>query len=129
MERSSFCPARHWGKKEITKDASRQRGIADSGEGGTEVSGFQKPPHKMPGEVYNAMKGLGKPERAVFSFPVPAVCTQHPLTVEEDIPKDQREIQSPGSWGRDHTTGQECFTSETTNPGPSLQLKSHLWKV
>lgn len=132
MGRSSFCPASHWGKKKYPRMAPG-RGVfqKDSGgEGSTEVSGFQKPP---PGELEDAMKDLWKAEGEVF---LPCPCSLHPapsVTVEgwEPSQRTRGRSRAPGagamqSW--DHTMGQESFTSETTNPGCSLHLKSHLWR-
>lgn len=128
MERSSFCPASHWGEKKYPRTAPG-RGVLqkDSGEGGTEVSGFQKP---LPGELEVAMKDLWKPKGEVF---LPCPCSLYPAPSASGglgaIPKDTREIQSPGSWGRaelgsHHMTGEFHFRDNKSRLFPSAEVPS-----
>lgn len=81
---------------------------------------------KMPWKIYRSPKG------AVFPL---CACSLHPAPSNRGglgaIPRDERRSTALGaeavqSW--DHSTGQEYFTPETTNPGCSLRLKSHLWR-
>lgn len=99
----------------------------NSGEGGTEVSGFQKP---LPGELEVAMKDLWKPKGEVF---LPCPCSLHPAPSASGglgaIPKDTREIQSRGSWGRaelgsHHMTGEFHFRDNKSRLFPSAEVPS-----